>query len=72
VQGIIDLLAVKDERAVIIDYNTTRADERHLVELYKTQLRMYADAVRKFLPQSVVSAYIYSTRLKKLLAVAVE
>jgi ATP-dependent helicase/nuclease subunit A len=71
VQGIIDLLAVKDETAVIIDYKTTRADERRLTELYTPQLRLYANAVSKFLPNHRVLTYIYSVRHQKLLAVSV-
>jgi ATP-dependent exoDNAse (exonuclease V) beta subunit len=71
VQGIIDLLAVKGDRAIIIDYKTTKADEKQLCELYAPQLKLYADAVKKHFPKYEITAYIYSTRHKKLLAVPV-
>ncbi|MCL2228575.1 MAG: UvrD-helicase domain-containing protein [Firmicutes bacterium] len=68
VQGVIDLLAVGKNRAIIIDYKTTRAPEQKLVELYKPQLDLYAKAVTRAtnLP---VESYIYSTRLGKLIFV---
>jgi ATP-dependent exoDNAse (exonuclease V) beta subunit len=70
-QGIIDLLAVRDGKAIIIDYKTTKASEKKLIELYTPQLRLYADAVKKFLPKHGITAYIYSTHHKKLIAVIV-
>ena len=69
VQGVIDLLAVKDGHAVIVDYKTTRASAEKLVELYKPQLDMYADAVRQALVPKTISIYIYSTFNKKLVKV---
>jgi len=69
VQGVIDLLAVKDGHAVIIDYKTTRATPEKLVEMYRPQLEMYAAAVRQALEPERVSAYIYSTFNKKLVEV---
>jgi ATP-dependent exoDNAse (exonuclease V) beta subunit len=69
VQGIIDLLAIKDSKAIIIDYKTTRANEKRLIELYTPQLKMYAEAVQKFLPNYNIETYIYSTRLKKIVKI---
>jgi len=60
VQGVIDLLAVFKDRAIIIDYKTTRAGEGELVKLYKPQLDAYAVAVGGALGLPV-DAYIYST-----------
>ncbi|MDR0462474.1 MAG: UvrD-helicase domain-containing protein [Christensenellaceae bacterium] len=68
VQGVIDLLAIGADRAVIIDYKTTRAHESKLIELYKPQLDMYARAVASATGLRTES-YIYSTNLEKLIKV---
>ena len=57
VQGIMDLLAVKDDCAIIVDYKTTRLPREKLVTKYREQLRLYAAAI----PGYRVRAYIYST-----------
>jgi len=66
VQGVIDLLAVKDGHAIIVDYKTTRATAEKLVEMYKPQLDMYADAVRQGTEVKEIDSYIYSTFNKNL------
>lgn len=65
VQGIMDLLAVKGNQAIIVDYKTTRASAAQLVQKYREQLRLYAGA----LPQYTVRTYIYSTVHQKLIEV---
>lgn len=65
VQGIMDLLAVKGNEAIIVDYKTTRASEKQLVTKYREQLRLYAGA----LPQYTVRTYLYSTVHQKLIEV---
>ena len=57
VQGIMDLLAVKDNEAIIVDYKTTRLPREALIEKYREQLRLYAQAI----PHYHVTTYIYST-----------
>jgi len=57
VQGIMDLLAVKDNQAIIVDYKTTRLPRENLIAKYREQLRLYAQA----LPNYQVRTYIYST-----------
>lgn len=57
VQGIMDLLAVKGTEAIIVDYKTTRLSKPELIEMYREQLRLYAQA----LPNYQVTTYIYST-----------
>ncbi len=48
-QGMIDLLAVDSDRAVIIDYKYSALDADSLVKKYKKQLDLYAFAVEKVL-----------------------
>ena len=57
VQGIMDLLAVKGNEAIIVDYKTTRLPREKLVTKYREQLRLYAQAI----PHLQVKTYIYST-----------
>ena len=68
VQGVIDLLAVDKDKAIIVDYKTTNAAPARLTDLYKPQLAMYAEAVKQALGLNTES-YIYSTAHGKLLPV---
>lgn len=65
VQGIIDLLAVKDNEAIIVDYKTTRLPREQLIIKYREQLRLYAQAV----PGYHVRTYLYSTVHDELIEV---
>jgi ATP-dependent exoDNAse (exonuclease V) beta subunit len=69
VQGVIDLLAIKDGNAIIIDYKTTRANAAKLIELYKPQLDMYAAAVKQAFNPNRISIYIYSTFNQELIKI---
>jgi len=71
IQGVIDLLAIKDGHAIIVDYKTTRTAPEKLIELYKPQLEMYAAAVRQGFELKSVSVYIYSVFNSKLIIVVV-
>ncbi|MBO5229373.1 MAG: UvrD-helicase domain-containing protein [Clostridia bacterium] len=66
VQGIMDLLAVKGQEAIIVDYKTTRLPREALVAKYREQLRLYAQA----LPNYQITAYIYSTVHDELIKVS--
>ena len=66
VQGIMDLLAVKDNEAIIVDYKTTRLPREALIEKYREQLRLYAQAI----PHYHVTTYIYSTVHDELIKVS--
>ncbi|MBQ7973384.1 MAG: UvrD-helicase domain-containing protein [Clostridia bacterium] len=66
VQGIMDLLAVKEQQAIIVDYKTTRLPVEQLVAKYREQLRLYANAI----PGYQVEAYIYSTVHESLIKVS--
>ncbi len=52
-QGVIDLLAVKDNRAIIVDYKYSGKDKNALKARYKKQLELYAYAVEKVLGLTV-------------------
>ncbi len=52
-QGMIDLLAVDSDRAVVIDYKYSALDSDSLVKKYKKQLDLYAYAVEKVLKTRV-------------------
>ena len=67
VQGIIDLLAINDDGAVLIDYKTTRASKDRLTELYRDQLGIYQSAVKEALGLENIKSYIYSTSLDSLI-----
>ena len=68
VQGVIDLLAVSNDRAILIDYKTTHASAEKLIEYYKPQLDMYAEAVKQAL-NLPVEKFIYSTTHSKLVPI---
>ena len=70
VQGIIDLLAVGQGRALLVDYKTTKASKERLVELYRPQMHMYRQAVCDALNLSEVACFIYSSSLDSLLEIA--
>ena len=59
VQGIIDLLAVNGDKAIIVDYkfSTLKAKE-HLLKRYEKQLKLYAFAVKKLLNVQIEGVYI--------------
>jgi len=69
VQGVIDLLAVGENRALIVDYKTNNAPVEKLVEWYKPQLDMYAAAVGQAFAPKRICIYIYSTFNNKLIKV---
>ncbi len=53
VQGVIDLLAVKGDEAIIIDYKTSSHGKEQLKRDYAAQLNVYALAVEKALKLKV-------------------
>ena len=52
-QGIIDLLAVDDKKAIIVDYKYSSLDKNSLKEQYHKQLELYAYATEKVLNKKV-------------------
>lgn len=53
VQGVIDLLAIKDGEAIIIDYKVSKRDAETLLKKYGTQLSLYKRAVERSLKLKV-------------------
>lgn len=70
VQGIIDLLAIRGDEAIIVDYKfSTLARDEDLILRYEKQLRLYGLAVQKVLKKKIAGLYIaniYSARLIEL------
>ena len=70
-QGIVDLLAVKDGEAIIVDYKYSAKDADSLVRAYRKQLSLYKYAVESALGLKVKAAYLVSLAEAKALAVSV-
>ncbi len=69
IQGTIDLLAVKEDRAIIIDYKySSISSDKDLLEKYTKQLALYAYAVQKVLklPVEAHLVNIYSQKVISL------
>ncbi len=58
-QGVIDLIAVKGEQAVVIDYKTTRVDKL-INSAYEKQMDLYCKAVETVLGKKVIGRKLYS------------
>ena len=70
VQGIIDLLAINGDDAIIIDYKYSAIkNEKTLIERYKKQLELYAYAVEKVLKKRVLKTYLINVNTCKLIEV---
>ena len=69
VQGTIDLLAIKDNKAVIIDYKLSQiAKDEDLINKYKTQLALYAYAVKTLLNLEV-ECYLVNILSQRLIKI---
>lgn len=60
VQGIIDLLAVKGDEAIILDYKATRKSREEMLGKYKTQLEIYKKAVEKVIKLKVKKTILFN------------
>ena len=58
VQGVIDLLAISGDEAVIVDYKASMKNAEHVAEIYRSQLILYKKAVEKILKLKVKKAVI--------------
>ena len=59
VQGVIDLVAVKDNEAILIDYKLSKiASDEDLVKKYKKQMHLYALALENALKLNVKKVYL--------------
>jgi ATP-dependent helicase/nuclease subunit A len=62
VQGIIDLIAVKDGKVILVDYKTSDHTAERLKADYSTQLLLYKKAIEKCLNLIVERSYILSLK----------
>ena len=70
VQGILDLVAVKGDEAVLVDYKiSTIEKDEDLIKAYKTQLNAYSYALEKILGVKVVKRYIINVLQEKVIEV---
>ena len=60
IQGIIDLLAVKNGKVILVDYKTSAHSPERLKKDYFMQLSLYKKAVEKCLDLTVEKSYILS------------
>ena len=72
VQGIIDAYFYEDDEIILVDYKTDWVktnEEQKLVNLYRTQLEDYADALTRLIGKKVKEKYIYSFALGKMIRI---
>lgn len=69
VQGVIDLLAVKGDQAVIVDYKYSSKGENKLKESYFEQVELYTYAVENALKLKVQSSYLFNLNYVKLVKI---
>ena len=70
VQGILDLVAIKGDEAILIDYKiSTIKEDSDIVKAYKTQLGLYANAVEKILKVKVTNKYIVNVLKESVISV---
>lgn len=70
VQGVIDLVIVKENFGIIIDFKTNKnTSVTKLLEAYKLQLGIYSKAVQDGLNLKNVKSFIYSFELNELIEV---
>lgn len=69
VQGVIDLLAIKDDEAVIVDYKYSAKSDEKLAESYREQLLLYAYAVENVLHKKVTHKYLFNLNRSRLVEV---
>ena len=58
VQGVIDLMAVRGNECIIVDYKYSSHGEEQLVQTYTPQLKIYAAAAKRLPGVEKVTAYI--------------
>ena len=69
VQGVIDLIIITKDGAIIIDYKTNKSNEDFLKKHYKLQLDLYKNAFEKAYQKNVIRKYLYSFTLNKLIEI---
>ena len=67
VQGVIDLIAVRGDEAVIVDYKYSGKDGKRLISTYEKQLELYAYAAEKVLKLKVTAEYLFNIKSRELI-----
>lgn len=66
-QGIIDLLAIEGERAILVDYKYSVLPMEKLQERYQQQMQIYRLAVQKAMPVQEIECYLLNIQSGKML-----
>lgn len=69
IQGVIDLLAIKGDQAIIVDYKFSGLSDGDLLCKYKKQLQLYGYAVEKVLKKKLDSTYLFNINTVSLIKV---
>jgi ATP-dependent helicase/nuclease subunit A len=70
IQGVIDLIVIKDDEVIIVDYKTSRIkDSKKLAEKYRVQLELYKKAYELATGRKVSKKLIYSFYLNNMVNV---
>lgn len=70
IQGVIDLVVIKEGKAILIDYKTNKTNnENFLKQNYSLQLEIYKQAFESATGIKIDKKYLYSFYLKKLIEV---
>lgn len=66
IQGVLDCYSINGNEAVILDYKTDRvSSEQELIDRYRVQMDLYAEALKRVKGLKVVRREIYSFSLEK-------
>ena len=65
IQGVCDLIAIKDDSAVLIDYKFSSKTPQNLEKTYNKQLYLYKKAIENGLNKKVKNLYIFSLKKDK-------
>ncbi len=69
IQGVIDLLAVNGDNAIIVDYKYSGLSNDKLLHKYKKQLELYGFAVEKVLKKKLENLYLFNINTISLIKV---
>jgi ATP-dependent helicase/nuclease subunit A len=70
VQGIIDLVVVRDDGVYLIDYKTNRGmTAEELSKTYSLQLKLYSHAFKEATGIEITKKFLYSFKLGRLINV---
>ena len=69
VQGVIDLVIITKDGAIIVDYKTNKSSAEYMAAHYKLQLDLYKNAFEKGYKLKVIKKYLYSFTLNKLIEI---